>query len=122
MLDHLALSNDTALGEKAVLDSHCSLVPESVLLDRCPLGAANDIPRWAAHWVSMVEALYPQTGDAEWTCPCRPTIDAVLEGYYRKERPRAPAEHVGPECHEYSRHAQMWAALAGPLDRNLART
>ncbi|MDE7182979.1 MAG: hypothetical protein K2O40_00600, partial [Lachnospiraceae bacterium] len=78
-----ALGNDCALTEKALLDFHCSMIPEGLIQGKYPSSYPQVISTFSMHYIYMLEELYVQTGDISSVRKYLPDVDRILDYYDR---------------------------------------
>lgn len=77
------LGNDRALTEKALLDFHCSMIPEGLVQGKYPSSYPQVISTFSMHYIYMLEEFYSQTGDIGSVRSYLPDIDRILDYYDR---------------------------------------
>lgn len=82
------LGNDRALTEKALLDFHCSMIPEGLIQGKYPSSYPQVISTFSMHYIYMLEEFYSQTGDISSVRKYLPDVDRILDYYDR---------HIGNE-------------------------
>lgn len=78
------LGNDHALTEKALLDFHCSMIPEGLIHGKYPSSYPQIISTFSMHYIYMLEEFYLQTGDISSVRRYLPDIDRILDYYDRQ--------------------------------------
>ena len=84
MLFSYAVSDDTRLARKALLDFHCGLRPEGLLPGKTPTAYCQIISTFSLHYVFALWEYVEHTGDAALGRLYRPDIDRILDAYDRK--------------------------------------
>ena len=81
MLFTYAVSNDTRLAKKALLDFHCGMRPEGLLPGKTPTAYCQVISTFSLHYVFALWEYVEHTGDTALGRLYRPDIDRVLDYY-----------------------------------------
>lgn len=79
-----AVSQDTRLARKALVDYHHSMIPEGLIQGKYPSSFIQVISTFSLHYVFMLQEYYLQTGDLEIIRLLRSDVDAVLAYFDRK--------------------------------------
>lgn len=77
------LGNDRALTEKALLDFHCSMIPEGLIQGKYPSSYPQVISTFSMHYIYMLEEFYLQTGEIGSVQEYLPDVDRILAYYDR---------------------------------------
>lgn len=81
MLFTYAVSNDTRLAKKALLDFHCGMLPEGLLPGKTPAAYCQVISTFSLHYVFALWEYLEHTGDAALARRYRPDVDRILDYY-----------------------------------------
>ena len=81
MLFNYAVSNDTQLAKKALLDFHCGIRPEGLLPGKTPAAYCQVISTFSLHYVFALWEYVEHTGDTALGRLYRPDIDRILDYY-----------------------------------------
>ena len=81
MLFTYAVSNDTALAKKALLDFHCGLRQEGLLPGKTPTAYCQIISTFSLHYVFALWEYAEHTGDLALGRRYRPDVDRILDYY-----------------------------------------
>ncbi len=81
MLFTYAVSNDTALAKKALLDFHCGLRQEGLLPGKTPTAYCQVISTFSMHYVFALWEYAEHTGDLALGRRYRPDVDRILDYY-----------------------------------------
>ena len=81
MLFNYAVSNDTQLAKKALLDFHCGMRPENLLPGKTPTAYCQVISTFSLHYAFALWEYVERTGDAALGRFYRPDIDRILDYY-----------------------------------------
>lgn len=85
MLFTYAVSNDTQLAKKALLDFHCGMRPEGLLPGKTPTAYCQVISTFSLHYVFALWEYVAHSGDTALGRLYRPDIDRILD-YYDSKR------------------------------------
>ena len=81
MLFTYAVSNDTQLPRKALMDFHCGMRPEGLLPGKTPTAYCQVISTFSLHYVFALWEYVEHTGDTALGRLYRPDIDRILDYY-----------------------------------------
>ena len=81
MLFTCAVSNDTRLAKKALLDFHCGMRPEGLLPGKTPAAYCQIISTFSLHYAFALWEYVEHTGDTALGRLYRPDIDRILDYY-----------------------------------------
>ena len=81
MLFTYAVSHDTRLVKKALLDFHCGMLPGGLLPGKTPTAYLQVISTFSLHYVYALWEFVAHTGDLELGRKYRPDIDRILDYY-----------------------------------------
>ncbi len=81
MLFNYAVSTDTHLARKALLDFHCGMRPEGLLPGKTPTAYCQVISTFSLHYVFALWEYVEHTGDMALGRLYRPDIDRILDYY-----------------------------------------
>lgn len=79
MLFTYAVSSDTRLARKALLDFHCGMLPNGLLPGKTPTAYLQVISTFSLHYVFALWEYVEHTGDVELGRRYRPDIDRILD-------------------------------------------
>lgn len=81
MLFNYAVSGDTRLAKKALLDFHCGLLPNGLLPGKTPTAYLQVISTFSLHYVYALWEYVEHTGDLALGRLYRPDMDRILDYY-----------------------------------------
>ena len=84
MLFTYAVSRDTRLAKKALLDFHCGMLPKGLLPGKTPTAYLQVISTFSLHYVFALWEYVEHTGDLELGRKYRPDIDRILDSFDSK--------------------------------------
>ena len=84
MLFSYAVSGDTRLARKALLDFHCGMLPEGLLPGKTPSAYCQVISTFSLHYAYALWEYAAHTGDLQTAREYRPDIDRILDYYDRQ--------------------------------------
>lgn len=84
MLFNYAVSRDTRLARKALMDFHCGMLPEGLLPGKTPSAYCQVISTFSLHYVYALWEYAAHTGDLRTAREYRPDIDRILDYYDRQ--------------------------------------
>ena len=76
-----AVSSDSALARKALIDFHYGMQPEGLTAGKYPSVYLQILSTFSLHYIYMLWEYYKQTGDKETLRLCRGDIDRILDYY-----------------------------------------
>lgn len=76
-----AVSNDSRLARKALIDFHYGMQPEGLTAGKYPSVYLQILSTFSLHYIIMLWEYYEQTGDAETVRFCRGDVDRILDYY-----------------------------------------
>lgn len=96
MLFTYAVSYDTQLAQKALLDFHCGMRPEGLLPGKTPTAYCQVISTFSLHYVYALWEYVAHTGDLALARRYRPAIDPILDYYDSKRDETGLVGKIGP--------------------------
>lgn len=96
MLFTYAVSYDTQLAQKALLDFHCGMRPEGLLPGKTPTAYCQIISTFSLHYVYALWEYVAHTGDLALARRYRPDIDPILDYYDSKRDETGLVGKIGP--------------------------
>ncbi len=96
MLFTYAVSSDTRLAKKALLDFHCGMLPNGLLPGKTPAAYLQVISTFSLHYVFALWEYVEHTGDLEPGRRYRPDIDRILDYYDGKRDPSGLVGAIDP--------------------------
>ncbi len=95
MLFTYAVSNDTRLAKKALLDFHCGMLPEGLLPGKTPTAYCQVISTFSLHYAFALWEYVEHTGDLALGRLYRPDIDRILDYYDGKRNETGLVGRIG---------------------------
>jgi len=96
MLFTYAVSNDTLLAKKALLDFHCGMRPEGLLPGKTPAAYCQVISTFSLHYVFALWEYMEHTGDTALGRLYRPDIDRILDYFDGKRDETGLVGRIAP--------------------------
>lgn len=96
MLFNYAVSKDTRLAKKALLDFHCGLRPEGLLPGKTPTAYCQVISTFSLHYAYALWEYVEHTGDLALGRLYRPDIDRILDYYDGKRDETGLVGRIAP--------------------------
>ena len=96
MLFNYAVSNDTQLAQKALLDFHCGMRPEGLLPGKTPTAYCQIISTFSLHYAFALWEYVEHTGDLSLGRLYRPDIDRILDYYDSRIGPDGLVGKIAP--------------------------
>ncbi|MBQ8136839.1 MAG: family 78 glycoside hydrolase catalytic domain, partial [Clostridia bacterium] len=96
MLFTYAVSNDTRLAKKALLDFHCGMRPEGLLPGKTPTAYCQVISTFSLHDVFALWEYVEHTGDTTLGRLYRPDVDRILDYYDGKRDDTGLVRQIAP--------------------------
>ena len=83
MLFTYAVSRDTRLAKKALLDFHSSMIPDGLIQGKAPCAFTEVITTFSLYYIFALAEYYEYTKDLDLICRYRADVDMILEYYHR---------------------------------------
>lgn len=96
MLFNYAVSSDTQLAKKALLDFHCGMRPEGLLPGKTPTAYCQVISTFSLHYVFALWEYVEHTGDTALGRLYRPDVDRILDYYDSKRDDTGLVSQIDP--------------------------